>query len=130
MVLTGTAAALISAQQQRTVSSGVYTAEQAMRGEAAYQKSCSICHLEDLRGDQFATPLIGETFAQRWQDSSVGELFTIMKGTMPADSPGSLTARTYADIVAYLLMMNKHPAGAEELHQNPEELAKITFKKQ
>ena len=114
-------------QQPRTVASGVYTADQAKRGEAAYEKSCSVCHLPDLTGDQFATPLIGETFAQRWKDSNVGELFTVVKGTMPATAPGALTDEIYADIVAFLLMMNKYPAGGQELGKDPQELGTITF---
>jgi quinoprotein glucose dehydrogenase len=126
--LIGTAGALSSAQQLRTVSSGVYTADQATRGGAAYQKSCSVCHLEDLSGDQFATPLVGETFTQRWKDGNVGELFTVVKGTMPANSPGSLVDETYADIVAYLLTMNKYPAGGQELGTDAQKLTKITFK--
>jgi quinoprotein glucose dehydrogenase len=126
--LIGKPGALSSAQQPRTVSNGVYTADQATRGGAAYQKSCSVCHLEDLSGDQFATPLVGETFAQRWKDSNVGELFTAVKGTMPANSPGSLADETYADILAYLLTMNKYPAGGQELGTNAQELTKITFK--
>ena len=126
--LIGTTGALSSARQPQTVSTGIYTAEQAKRGAAAYQKSCSLCHLEDLSGDQFATPLIGETFTQRWQDSTVGDLFAILKATMPANNPGTLTDEIYVDLVAYLLMMNKYPDGREELRHEARELSKIRFK--
>jgi hypothetical protein len=47
---------------------------------------------------------------------------------MPANSPGSLADETYADILAYLLTMNKYPAGGQELGTNAQELTKITFK--
>ena len=127
--LMGTAVTLSSAQQPRVVSSGVYTADQATRGGAAYQQSCAVCHLEDLTGDQFASPLIGETFTQRWQDGNVGDLFTVVKGTMPANNPASLADATYADIVSYLLMMNHYPPGGQELGTSTQELTKITFKK-
>ena len=47
---------------------------------------------------------------------------------MPATNPGSLTDETYADIVAYLLKMNKYPAAGQELGTSPQELTEITFK--
>ena len=121
-------AAALGAAQQATVADGVYTAQQAARGKAAYQSACVACHQDDLTGDAFATPLIGETFKQRWQDSDVGELFTVVKGTMPQTKPGELSDEQYADIIAYLLLMNSHPAGTHELGTKPETLSKITFK--
>ena len=126
-ILMGGVGALILAQAAN-VSSGAYTSQQASRGKTAYTGSCAACHLEDLSGDAFATPLIGETFKQRWQDSNVGELFTVVKATMPATKPGSLTDEMYADIIAYLLMMNNYPPGAQELGKDADTLSKITFK--
>jgi hypothetical protein len=45
----------------------------------------------------------------------VADLFDKISRAMPADKPGTLSRNEYADIVAYLLESNKHPAGQTEL---------------
>ena len=122
-------AAMLFAQSARTVWDGVYTDAQAARGAAAYTKECAFCHMDDLSGGEFAPPLMADPFTRRWQDGVVGDLLTIIKKTMPADGPGRLTAQEYADIVAYLLSMNKWPAGPKELSTDPAALKVIVFKK-
>ena len=119
----------IRVQGAKSVWDGVYTAEQATRGEVAYQKECAVCHLDNLRGEAFAPALIDYTFTSRWQESTVGELFTVMKATMPADLTDRLPDADYAAIVAYLLKMNKFPAGEQELSTNADDLNQITFEK-
>ena len=42
--------ALTSAQAPRTVWDGVYTREQAQRGEKLYEQECGRCHGDDLTG--------------------------------------------------------------------------------
>src|SRR5262245_57872998 len=119
-------------QDGKAVSSvwnGVYTGAQAERGKAAYEQQCSFCHLSDLRGQGFAPPLIEDAFLQRWGDGTLGDLFTIVKLTMPQDTPASLGDREYADIVAYLLKANQYPPGQEELAPAPAALKEVTFKK-
>lgn len=117
------------AQEGKTVWDGVYTEEQATRGKAAYRKECASCHMEDLRGEGYAAPLIADAFTQRWQDGTLGDLFTSLKATMPADRPSVLENEAYADIVAYLLKMNNYPAGQQELSKDPNDLRPIVFKK-
>jgi quinoprotein glucose dehydrogenase len=112
-----------------SVWSGVYTEPQAERGKAAYEQQCSFCHLSDLRGQGFAPPLVEDAFLQRWGDGNLGDLFTIVKLTMPQDKPASLGDREYADIVAYLLKANQYPAGQEELAPEPTALKEVTFKR-
>src|SRR5271154_654270 len=97
----------------KTVLDGVYSADQAMRGQAAYTASCSSCHLEDLTGYRGA--LHGIAFAENFQGDSLDSLFRITKKSMPRDSPASLTDAMYLDIVAYVLRMNSYPSGGEEL---------------
>jgi mono/diheme cytochrome c family protein len=46
-------------KSQASVWDGVYSAEQAVRGEAAYLKSCTSCHGEKLEG-QGTDPSFGE----------------------------------------------------------------------
>ena len=54
-----------------TVWGGVFTAEQATRGEGAYERECATCHLADLLGDGIAPALTGAAFGFRWSDLSV-----------------------------------------------------------
>jgi mono/diheme cytochrome c family protein len=112
-----------------TVWDGVYTDAQAARGQAVYQKECATCHQDNLRGDGLAPGLIADAFAYRWQDDPVGDLFIVLKATMPADRPSSLRDKEYADIVAYLLKMNNYPAGHKDLSDDVADLQQITFKK-
>jgi quinoprotein glucose dehydrogenase len=115
--------------QEKSASSGIYSDAQAERGKAVYAEQCAFCHLEDLTGQGFAPPLVDDAFAQRWQDGNVGDLFTIVKVTMPQDKPQSLTDAQYAEIVAYMLKMNKFPAGAQDLPSDAAALKVVTFKK-
>ena len=84
-------AAPYAAQESRTVWDGVYTVAQATRGEQVYQDECTFCHLDDLMGDAFATPLIEDAFTFRWDGSTVGDLMTVIQVTMPADRRRSAT---------------------------------------
>ena len=114
--------------QDRKAGDGVYSAEQAARGAVAYETSCAACHMADLRGEGFAPALNGDAFALRWETGKLGDLFKIVKGTMPADNPNSLTAGQYADIVAFMLKANGYPAG-QALSENPNHSAPIGFAK-
>ena len=114
--------------QGRKAGDGVYSAEQAARGAEAYEKSCASCHMADLRGEGFAPALNGEAFALRWEKGKLGDLFKIVKGTMPADNPNSLTPGQYADIVAFMLKANGYQAG-QALSENPNDSAQIGFAK-
>ena len=98
-----------------TVWDGVFTAEQAMRGEAAYERDCATCHLADLLGDGIAPALAGAAFDFRWSDLSVGDMFVAIRATMPQGAPASLSPQAYADIVSYMLQRNDFPAGDDEL---------------
>jgi S-disulfanyl-L-cysteine oxidoreductase SoxD len=113
----------------RTVWDGVYSEAQAGRGKAAYEAQCAYCHQSDLRGQGFAPGLVEDVFSSRWQDGNLGDLFTIVKATMPQDKPASLTDEEYAAIVAYLLQANRYPAGQQELHPDPAGLKDVVFKR-
>jgi hypothetical protein len=43
--------------------------------------------------------LVEDAFTSRWQDGNLGDLFTIVKVTMPQDKPASLTDEQYAAIM-------------------------------
>ena len=114
----------------RTVWEGAYSEAQAARGRVLYEAQCAFCHQSDLRGQGFAPALIEDTFATRWQDGNLGDLFTIVKVTMPQDKPASLTDDENAAIVAYLLQANRYPAGQRDLGPDPAALKEVLFKKE
>ena len=108
-----------------TVWGGVFTAEQATRGEGAYERECATCHLADLLGDGIAPALTGAAFDFRWSDLSVGDIFAAIRATMPQGAPASLSPQAYTDIVSYLLLRNDFPAGDAELPADEATLSAI-----
>jgi len=115
------------ASETRSVWDGVYTEEQAKRGEEMYRKECASCHGDLLVGGGGAAPLTGGTFLSNWNGLTVGDLFERIRKTMPQGTPGKLTRQQDADILAYLLSFNKFPAGKMELQKQPEFLKEIRF---
>lgn len=114
-----------AAAQDETIWDGVYTEEQAARGQRAYEQECAACHLDDLMGDGIAPSLVGAAFFFRWSELSMGDMYTAIRTTMPQGAPASLSASGYADISAYMLQKNDVPAGAEELPSDPDDLEAI-----
>ncbi len=102
-------------REQRTVWDGVYTEAQAERGQAEYTAECSGCHAADLRGDNTSPSLVGMSFAFLWGGSMLGALFRQVQEQMPTDRPGTLSAQTYRDILAFILRSNSYPQGNKEL---------------
>ncbi len=100
----------------RSTLDGVYTEEQARRGEALNRKVCGACHME-----QWFTG----TLMQSWSGATVGMLFELISATMPEDRPGGLKRREYADVLAYIFELNGLPPGDEELSSRKEALAEI-----
>lgn len=113
--------------QEKTVWDGVYTEEQATRGENTYEQECATCHLADLLGDGIAPALTGAAFDFRWSDLSVGDMYVAIRATMPQGAPASLSPQGYADIVSYLLKRNDLPAGDTELPPEEADLNMITI---
>jgi mono/diheme cytochrome c family protein len=108
-------ASLAGAQAKRTVWDGVYTAEQAARGEAAFSRSCANCHVLATEGK---APLVGDHFWKSFSQKSVGELLEFVTNYMPNGAPKSLDEATYSSIVAAMLKSNGFPAGAAELDRS------------
>jgi mono/diheme cytochrome c family protein len=104
--------------QQRTVLDGVFTPEQATRGESAYNANCAGCHRETLEGNAEALSLKGDRFIETWREDSLNALFTHMRTRMPrrpAGEPGSLKDSAYLEILTYILKQNGYPPGSSEL---------------
>jgi mono/diheme cytochrome c family protein len=115
------------APSERSVWDGVYTEEQAKRGEMLYEKQCSACHGDKLAGRESAPPLTGGAFLSNWNGLPLGDLSERIRKTMPQTSPGKLTRQQNADILAYVLSFNKFPAGKTELYRQAEMLREIRF---
>jgi S-disulfanyl-L-cysteine oxidoreductase SoxD len=114
--------------QQKTVWDGVYTEEQATRGQAAYDQECASCHQADFAGDGFAPGLAGPEFAAAWDGLPVSDLFERIRQSMPPSNPGSVTLAAKADIISYLLKGNRMPAGTTELPKEADGLKQIQYK--
>jgi S-disulfanyl-L-cysteine oxidoreductase SoxD len=123
--LLSTAYVTVTAQATRSVNEGVYTAEQAKRGEALYKENCSACHGDNLEGSGPMPPLAGKDFLANWQGKTVGDLFDKTSTTMPATAPGSLTPEQAADVISFLLSKDAYPSGSTALESKIEPLSKI-----
>ena len=106
----------------KSTAEGVYTEEQAARGEKVQVEVCSMCHSpkEDWTRDGFL---------QAWTGKPVKDLFHNIRETMPEDMPGSLSRQQYADVVAYILKLNGMPTGSAELKADDESLSTIIFER-
>jgi len=123
----GPAAQATEPAAARTIWDGVFTQAQAARGRDHYAKSCAACHKGDLLGESAAPPLAGPDFANRWLGSTLDDLMTTIRRSMPQEAPDSLGTPAYVDIVGYLLSVNGNPTGAGELPLEPAALKQILF---
>jgi mono/diheme cytochrome c family protein len=96
-----------AAATARSTQSGVYTAEQALRGRDVYAGMCQSCHT--------AASHTGTVFQNSWGGRPLVDLFSFIVLQMPKNEPGSLSREEYADVLAYLLKMNQMPVGSTEL---------------
>jgi len=102
----------------KTIWDGVFTEEQANRGQQVYAASCAPCHKADLLGDSGTPALAGTDFFSRFNGSSVDDLVKIIRASMPQDAPDSLGTPAYVDLAGYLIKFNGAEAGSEELSQD------------
>jgi cytochrome c5 len=100
-----------------TTSSGVYTAQQAMRGEQTYMAFCVNCHPVGT----YASP----AFQQKWNNQPLSQLFDWVTNMMPKNDPGSLDPEEYVQVIAYMLRINGAPAGKAPLPAAAAPLKKI-----
>jgi mono/diheme cytochrome c family protein len=124
--LTGFLSLSVLAQQARTVNQGVYTEEQAKRGQTIYVEKCATCHGAALEG-RLGPPLSGNDFVGAWEKEPLSQLVSKIQKTMPQADPGKLTAQQSVDIVAYMLQVGKFPAGQGELRSDEAVLKAIVW---
>jgi len=117
---------LRASEQDRTVNDGVYTAEQATRGQVIYDEQCAFCHGEDMSGGQ-APGLAGPDFVAFWDTAPLSELVNKIQTSMPQSSPGMLSGQDSTDIVAYMLQVGEYPTGDAELSTDTETLDSIAI---
>jgi mono/diheme cytochrome c family protein len=109
----------------RTAKDGVYSDEQARRGQAVYKDRCASCHGATLGGG-IAPPLVGDEFVGIW-GGPLSDLVEKIQNTMPQDDPGKLSRQQSADIVAYMLQVGKFPSGRAELGADDAVLKRIAL---
>jgi mono/diheme cytochrome c family protein len=109
----------------KTIWDGVFTDQQAQRGQQVYQRACAACHLDSLQGDAVSPPLTGSGFLARFSGQSAHEMVQNLRASMPQNAPDSLGDRAYIDLVSYLLKANGSKTGALELPLDVAELEKI-----
>lgn len=121
-VITSVSAVLYAGQAgtatTRSVWDGAFTNVQAARGETQFNAHCAECHGGALGGGE-GPALVGDRFWNSWRESTVDALLGHVSRNMPFSEDGSLagtlSALTYADMVAYILSRNEFPTGSQEL---------------
>ena len=125
LFLAGCAAAIICsagelcAQTNGSASTkdGVYTRDQAERGQQVFITLCKSCHTPESH----TMP----AFVSKWEGKLLSELFQYIRDEMPKNEPGSLAIEEYADVLAYILRLNGMPAGADELPADANQMKSV-----
>jgi mono/diheme cytochrome c family protein len=119
--------------QTKSTRDGVFTAEQAERGQVAYTGPCDRCHGYKLDGasddpDMLpAPPVAGPKLLRKWNGRPLAALFEYVRVTMPTNNPGYLSDAEVADILAYMLSVSEVPTGATPLPTDRAALASIVI---
>jgi S-disulfanyl-L-cysteine oxidoreductase SoxD len=98
----------------RSTLSGVFSDGQASRGGEKYTSVCVGCHT--------TADHTQPAFVREWVGRMVAELFQYIRETMPEDNPNSMSAQEYADVTAYILKLNRMPAGTTDLPSDTAQL--------
>src|SRR5262249_31797969 len=101
------ASAQTERDQVRSTMSGVYSRAPADHGEETDRGWCVGCHR--------AGTYRGETFKTTWTGRPLSDLFEQIKEKMPKNDPGSLSPEQTAQLVSYILKINKVPPGKTDL---------------
>jgi hypothetical protein len=101
----------------RTTLAGIYTSAQAAAGEEVYLTFCVSCH---------PTPTYtGEGFRQNWVGKPLSDLYEWVSERMPKNEPGMLTPKQSIEAIAFILQLNKLPAGKTPLTADMAALRRI-----
>jgi mono/diheme cytochrome c family protein len=127
-VATGAASGEIVLAQSSTPVT--FSAEQSDRGKRTFERQCTECHGDDLKGGMNGgPPLRGNAFEQKFGNGApASALFLFMSTAMPPNSPGRFSAKTYAELMAYVLDRNGFHEGAP-LPSDVDALNNLTMEK-
>lgn len=127
---------LAEVNSMASVWDGVFTEQQARRGEAVYTGACAFCHGRRLNGapddpDMRSTPPLARArFLRVWEGRSLATLLEYTRARMPEDNPSSLTEQEYVDVIAYMLTVGGMPTGDDELQPDLQRLARVLIRPQ
>lgn len=96
---------------------GIFTAEQAQRGEGLFNQHCTRCHS--------IQEFTGRSFDAVWTGTPAAALYLRIANTMPLDQPGSLGNTQATALFAHILSENGMPAGDAPLEADLEFMASI-----
>ncbi|ARO15590.1 cytochrome c551 [Ketogulonicigenium robustum] len=99
----------------RTIYDGVFTAEQAERGQTDWTASCASCHGPTGRGSSGGPRVIGPVINNKYADKPLQEYFDYVVANMPMGAPHSLSNEAYVDITAFILSSHGAEPGDAEL---------------
>ncbi len=86
---------------------GVFTAEQAARGQGLFTDYCQRCHsIQEFSGRMFAAV---------WDEVPASALYYRIANTMPMDQPGSLGNNEVTALMAHIFNSNGMPVGNSPL---------------
>lgn len=106
-------------QEPASTLDGIFTAEQATRGEGLFNTHCVRCHsIQEFSGPAYQTI---------WVGVPLSALYLRIANTMPLDQPGSLGTTEATAITAHILQANNMPPGNEQLGGDVEWLTGITI---
>jgi cytochrome c5 len=113
------ASAQAESDSARSVLLGAYSISQAARGDTVFRNTCGNCHT--------TSQFMGPAFEVVWDGRRVFELFDQLRSTMPLDNPGGLSRDEYTAVVAYILKLNRMPAGDADLPATDAGLRQLRF---
>jgi cytochrome c553 len=93
LILSGSSYQLLYGQSAPAAGDGIYSADQAHRGEEMYKKQCTACHGEALDGAGPYPPLAGDDFLTKYAGQPAVGLYDMIQKLMPATAPGTLTRK-------------------------------------
>lgn len=100
-----------------STSAGVYNRVQANRGQDVYLTMCKNCHSAETH--------TGAAFTTKWNGKALSELYGYISDQMPKNAPGTLTPEENADVLAYVLKLNRMPEGGDELPPDADKMKTI-----
>lgn len=109
--------AVLAQNGNASTKGGVYTEAQSRRGQDVYAGNCKSCHTPESH--------TGGLFNTRWSGKTLAALYAYIRDEMPKNDPGALQPQEIADVVAYVLRLNRMPAGGVELPADEHALKQI-----